>query len=659
MVREPHGGARRGPGTALPRPGDRPRRVPRRPARGRRRDPGARRQGAAPAPRPIAAPARGRRRVAAGGARRRRARAPGPLRARPRRTRPARAGRVPRARAVGRRHAHARRGPRQGDLERPRARRPQPRPRRHAARRGRARRTDEGAAQRAVAPRPAHARLRDDAGRADRAAQRAPAHPGPQGEGVRVIVLGSRTSELALTQTRAVAELLRAATGCDCRIETMETVGDKVLERPLAAIGTKGAFTAELEDALRAGRIDAAVHSLKDLPVDDPPGLVLGAVPERVDTADVLLIRPEAVAAGAAPGAIPLRQGARVGTSSPRRCLSLQVARPDLQFADIRGNVGTRAGKVLRGDYDAAVFAAAGLDRLRLDLQGLVRWQIPVDLLPPAPGQGALAVQCRADDERTRGLLQRIHDEDAARCVAAERALLAALGGGCSLPLGALAQATPQGCRMTAALFGGTPAAVLRAAATGPDFAAVVAELAAPWLPLIGAPLQGQRVALLRIDGDGGDLAAALAIAGARVVPVALTRAIDLPAEPQAVAAVAAAPALAFASARAVERFRTVLGTAGLACRAAQVFAIGPTTAAAARALGLPVHVADGSGGSALAGLAARSLPRGSRIGFPCAADRNPGFEAGAAAAGLLVLPLPLYRVEADPAPALPPEPPP
>jgi hydroxymethylbilane synthase len=476
-----------------------------------------------------------------------------------------------------------------------------------------------------------------------------------------VIVFGSRGSELALVQTRRVAERLRDACGCEWRIETMETIGDRTLERPLAAIGTKGAFTVELEDALRAGRIDVAVHSLKDLPVDDPPGIALAAVPERVDTADVLLIRRDAFDARAAAGGLPLRPGTRVGTSSPRRRLALEVVRPDLAFADIRGNVGTRVAKVRRGDYGAAVFAAAGLDRLRQDVGDLVRWPIPLELLPPAPGQGALAVQCRADDARVRGLLARIHDADAAAAVAAERALLAALGGGCSLPLGALARRTAAGCTIAAALYGGEPAAVLHATASGSDFDALVARLAAPWRPLIGAPLQGLRVAVLRTDADGGDLADALVVAGAKVTGVALTRAVDVPLAAAVVARLAALPALAFASARAVDRFGALLAAHGQQCCAKDVFAVGPTTAAAAAslaaALGASLHTADGSGGAALAALAAERLPRGAAIAFPCALGRHHAFERDAAAAGLAVHAAPLYRVEPDPAPRLPTQP--
>jgi len=459
-----------------------------------------------------------------------------------------------------------------------------------------------------------------------------------------VIVFGSRSSDLALAQTRRVAERLRTALGLESRIEVIETTGDRVTERPLAAIGQKGAFTVELETALRDGRIDAAVHSLKDLPIDDPPDLVVGAVPERRDPADVLLIAPAALDEGAA---VPLRPGTRVGTSSPRRRLALQVARPELAFADIRGNVGTRVGKVRRGDYDAAVFAAAGLDRLQLPLGELRRWALPFELSPPAPGQGALAVQCRRSDAAVRGLLAAIDDPAVARCVAAERALLGALGGGCSLPLGALATAAASGFVLQAMLFGGAPAQALRAEVRGSDLAAMVQGVAARWQPLIGAPLHGQRIAVLRPDGDGGDLAAALAIAGATVCTLAFTRTEDLTVTADALAMVAAAPALAFTSARAVRRLLARLQQAGMRLAATDLFAVGSATAAAARAFGIRTHTADGSGGRALAELAGGVLPAGSSIGFPCAAGRQRHFENLAAQRRLRVLPLPLYRTVA------------
>src|SRR5262249_45933064 len=154
-----------------------------------------------------------------------------------------------------------------------------------------------------------------------------------------------------------------------------------------------------LEQALRERRIDAAVHSLKDLPVDEPADLTIAAIPERRDPHDVVVARPEAIDDDA-PG-LPLRPGVRLGTSSPRRRLSPFAVRPDLALRDIRGNVPTRVAKVARGEYDAVLLAAAGLDRLELDLGGLVRRSLATTAFPPAPGQGALAVQCRTSDAAT------------------------------------------------------------------------------------------------------------------------------------------------------------------------------------------------------------------------------------------------------------------
>ena len=240
-----------------------------------------------------------------------------------------------------------------------------------------------------------------------------------------MIVYGSRGSDLALTQTRWVAERVKAMTGEDYRVEVMVTTGDRIQDRPLSGIGVKGLFTKELEDALRSGAIDAAVHSLKDLPVEDPDGLTLGAVPAREDARDVLVTRGDVLTDPRRPLA-SLREGATVGTSSPRRARAAIAARGDLETRDIRGNVPTRADKARRGDYDAVLLAAAGLNRLGLDLDGLVTEHLPVDVFTPAPGQGALGVQCRAGDARVLAALATIHDEDTARCVAAERA-----GGAC------------------------------------------------------------------------------------------------------------------------------------------------------------------------------------------------------------------------------------
>ncbi len=247
------------------------------------------------------------------------------------------------------------------------------------------------------------------------------------------LTLGTRTSELALWQTNHVIQLLQAAwPGLTCQITPFVTQGDKTQAsgKPLPTIGGKGVFTLELEEALRSGTIDLAVHSLKDLPVEDAPGLTLGAISSRADVRDVFVARNGWTLATLPPNAV-------VGTSSTRRAAQLLIVRPDLQIKSIRGNVGTRVRKVLDGDYDATVLAAAGLERL--GLTDAVTEKLSLEVMLPAPGQGALAVQCRADDEATLALLAAIDDADVRAAVTAERQFLHNLGGGCSAPVAAYA----------------------------------------------------------------------------------------------------------------------------------------------------------------------------------------------------------------------------
>jgi hydroxymethylbilane synthase len=227
-----------------------------------------------------------------------------------------------------------------------------------------------------------------------------------------------------------MAALQAAWPGLECTIEPFITQGDKTLDRPLPEIGGKGLFTLELENGLREGRIDLAVHSLKDLPVDDAPGLILGAILGRADVRDVLVAK-----SGRSLDELPA--GAVVGTSSLRRQAQLLALHPELIVRSIRGNVETRIQKALHGEYDATLLAGAGVTRLGLDAQ-ISQW-LPLEVMLPAPGQGALAVQCRADDERTLELLAAIHNDEVAQAVTAERAFLAGLGGGCSIPVGAYA----------------------------------------------------------------------------------------------------------------------------------------------------------------------------------------------------------------------------
>ncbi len=244
----------------------------------------------------------------------------------------------------------------------------------------------------------------------------------------KAVRLGTRGSKLARWQSEYVLKLLQAAwPDLRAEIQVITTHGDRVIDKPLPLVGGKGLFTAELESALRSGAIDLAVHSLKDLPTDTPDGLSIGAIPARANPADVLLSRD-----GHKLETLP--DGAAVGTSSRRRAAQLLHWRPDLRLTDIRGNVDTRIRKALdpNGVYDAIVLAYAGLERLgRLDVAAQV---LSFDLMLPAPGQGALAVQCR-DEAASCDLLAPLHHTETAVAVTAERAFLAGLGGGCAVPV--------------------------------------------------------------------------------------------------------------------------------------------------------------------------------------------------------------------------------
>lgn len=270
--------------------------------------------------------------------------------------------------------------------------------------------------------------------------------------------IGTRGSALALTQTKQTAELLAAVGGFETELVRIKTEGD-VRTGSLAQLGGTGVFVAALREALLADRCDVAIHSLKDLPTSGTPGLALGAIPARADVRDVLCARDGLTLAQLPPGA-------KVGTGSPRRAAQLRAARPDLEVHDIRGNVDTRLGRVpglpgnaahsvagATGDLDAVVLAAAGLTRLgRTDV---VSEYFEPDVMLPAPGQGALAVECRFDDAPARengalvqdavqGVLAQalaaIDDADTRLAVSAERALLARLEAGCAAPVGALAR---------------------------------------------------------------------------------------------------------------------------------------------------------------------------------------------------------------------------
>jgi len=243
--------------------------------------------------------------------------------------------------------------------------------------------------------------------------------------------IATRGSRLALVQTGLVGDSLRAAHS-DLTIEVVEvhTEGDRDRATPLRVLGGRGVFVKAVEDALLDGRADVAVHSLKDVPTEDVPGLTIAAVPERADPRDVLV-----ASEGRSLAALPA--GARVGTSSRRRAALLRAMRPDLVIGEVRGNVETRIAKVRDGGLDGVILAAAGLQRLGR-LADATQFFEAMEFLP-APGQGALGIQCRTDDEAIRSLLAPLDDVSTHAAVDAERGVLEALGSGCSLPVGAYA----------------------------------------------------------------------------------------------------------------------------------------------------------------------------------------------------------------------------
>ena len=252
--------------------------------------------------------------------------------------------------------------------------------------------------------------------------------------------IGSRGSQLALWQANHISALLRER-GHEVEIEIIKTTGDKITDVALAKVGTKGMFTKEIEEALAEGRVDLAVHSLKDLPTELPPGFELVAVTTRVNPRDVFLsVKYESIKA--------LPQGARVGTSSLRRQAQLKATRPDLVIHPLRGNVDTRVRKLEAGEYDAIVLAAAGLTRL-----GKMQWVREVlaeDFMCPAAGQGALGIEIREGDLAMREHLAFLNDVAARAATTCERALLNKLGGGCQVPIGAFAEMCDGELRLTA-----------------------------------------------------------------------------------------------------------------------------------------------------------------------------------------------------------------
>lgn len=288
-----------------------------------------------------------------------------------------------------------------------------------------------------------------------------------------MIRIGSRGSQLALWQANHIADTLRSL-GHQVNITIIQTTGDRLQGVPFAHVGSKGMFTKEIEDALLEQRIDLAVHSLKDLPTELLPPFVIAAVTKRMDARDAFVS-----ARFASIEALPI--GARIGTSSLRRQSQLRARWPHFEYLEFRGNVDTRLRKLSEGQVEAAVLAAAGLERL-----GRTEWvheRFAEDVVCPAPGQGALAIECRAEDAGTQAVVAALEDAETRFAVTAERVALAALGGGCQVPIGAFCRRSEEGSadgefRLAGCVSSPDGRTVLRAEARGSDAQSLGATVA-------------------------------------------------------------------------------------------------------------------------------------------------------------------------------------
>jgi hydroxymethylbilane synthase len=271
--------------------------------------------------------------------------------------------------------------------------------------------------------------------------------------------IGSRGSQLALWQANYISALLRER-GHEVELEIIKTTGDKITDVALAKVGTKGMFTKEIEEALAEERIDLAVHSLKDLPTELSPGFEIAAITTRENPLDVLCSSKYT-------SIEDLPRAARVGTSSLRRQAQLKAVRPDLDTHPLRGNVDTRLRKLEAGEYDAIILAAAGLNRL--GKTQLVKQVIPAEVMCPAAGQGALGIEIRAVDSVTRQHLSFLDDAASRTATTCERALLSKLGGGCQVPIGALAEVRNGRLHLEAIVADPDGSKVLRESRDGSD----------------------------------------------------------------------------------------------------------------------------------------------------------------------------------------------
>lgn len=465
------------------------------------------------------------------------------------------------------------------------------------------------------------------------------------------IQIGTRGSDLALWQANYVADLLRQA-GCEIGITVLKTRGDRIDDVPLNSLEGKGFFTVEIERALLDLDVDLAVHSHKDLPFDGPSGLFIVAVPRRASPAERLLIRPAAHDPNGL--LLPLEEGINIGTSAPRRSEQLTALRPDLKVSMLRGNVPTRLKRLQEGRYDAIVLASAGIDRLQLDLEGLVDHRLSPEIFVPAPAQGALAIQIREGEDELAGVCrQALDDGKTAPIIQAERVLLKKLGGGCSLPLGVLMEeldgpeSTPTTRWWAHAFLGenypraGQPSRWVSTVAATLDEAAdkLLEELNTDERPFTGGPLGGLRLALAGSGARDGWLARRLRTLGASlgIEKVIATEPLNNADLAEYLGRLAEGDMIAFTSARAAELMQGFRPAKGV-----RIAAVGPSTAEALEACGWTPTVVGAGGARDLAH--ALDIPAGTRVLFPCAENARTDLEEELSKRGIEVLRRAVYH---------------
>lgn len=474
-----------------------------------------------------------------------------------------------------------------------------------------------------------------------------------------MIRIATRGSALALAQSRAMAAAIERS-GEPTSLIIRKTTGDALTDRPFRTIEGKGIFTKELEDALLQNDADVAVHSLKDLPVDLPPGLVVAATPRREDPADILIIRKEVYDSRFA---LPVAPGSHVGTSSTRRRSQWAARRPDTTLVDLRGNVTTRIDKLHSGLFDAILLAKAGITRLAMALDEFIVVRLDPSVFVPAPGQGALALEAREEDIKNLRKLAFLNDADARAAVDAERAVLAALGGGCSQPVGAYARRRGR-CAVIDAVIGpqepGT-SPMRRARVVAETFTSAAkraAEMLKNTESEIPRFLLGKSVMITQQKGRGDTLARELEERGARVLlaPLIETR---VSADDDAIHQLERAHEfdyILFTSRTAAEVFIKINGRGLLTNedgRTPVIGAVGRGTAEPLECAGINVSiVSKGDGAAALAELVKRHAGAhmenpSPRALFPCARESRTELVNSLAAAGIVVTSAPVYETVA------------